>query len=621
MRNRLLGLLATTAIVFAACQGASTTPAASSAAPTSGAPSASSAPSATPAPTPVDYDQLLYGFKYEPSTGTPGGKAIIGEWQAANQLNYYFSNAFANTEVMAATMPALLTVSADGHWMPWVSDGPITYANNVTQDAAPSTGFTVHVKILPNLKWSDGQPFTLNDMVYTWKTVLDKTQTGITTLGWEKVDKITPASDGLSADIHFKEAYAGWLGVVGANVILPEHYMKTIPIKDWSAKSYPVSAALGQSVTMGPFKYSTATADTIELVRDDNWAGPATACGGKACLDGVTYKFFGDKEGEEAAFLAGEIDVALDLQQGDYDAIKGVPADVGKALDEPAWEYEHLDMNQAGLGQGKGHPALQDPIVRKAIEQALDKKQYYLTEFPGAPDQNNNPCTNATPSNYWQLPDAKCPAFDVAAANAALDGAGYTKGADGIRVDPKSKLPLVFEHCTSSVGYRQLGADFFAKSMNAIGIKVNENFVDSTTVLFANWPDVKADTKCNLAHGNYDTSEFAYVLSFDLYGDYYYAYSSEQIPTDANKGNGYNYIRLNNPDMDAAINVLTNAIKPADQVQAAYKIQEVYLDQIPEVVIYYRNGVRGVSTPLQNFFQNPSTASDMWNIQDWWMQK
>ena len=96
MRNRLLGLLATTAIVFAACQGASTSPAATTAAPAS-QPPASTAPSATPAPTPVDYDQLLYGFKYEPSTGTPGGKAIIGEWQAANQLNYYFSNAFSNT--------------------------------------------------------------------------------------------------------------------------------------------------------------------------------------------------------------------------------------------------------------------------------------------------------------------------------------------------------------------------------------------------------------------------------------------------------------------------------------------------------------------------------------------
>ena len=115
-------------------------------------------------------------------------------------------------------------------------------------------------------------------------------------------------------------------------------------------------------------------------------------------------------------------------------------------------------------------------------------------------------------------------------------------------------------------------------------------------------------------------SEFAYQLTFDLFGDYYYSYSSEQIPTEANKGSGYNYLRLNNPDMDAAINTLKAAIDPKDQVQAAYKIQQVYIDQVPEVVLYYRNEVRGVSVKLQNFFKNPSTATDMWNIEDWWLQ-
>ena len=74
------------------------------------------------------------------------------------------------------------------------------------------------------------------------------------------------------------------------------------------------------------------------------------------------------------------------------------------------------------------------------------------------------------------------------------------------------------------------------------------------------------------------------MLTFDLYGNYYYSYHSEQIPTDANKGNGYNYLRLKNPEMDAAIDVLAKSIKPADQIQAAYKIQQVYIDQIPEVV-------------------------------------
>ena len=160
---------------------------------------------------------------------------------------------------------------------------------------------------------------------------------------------------------------------------------------------------------MGPFKYSTATADTIELVRDDNWAGPATACGGKACLDGVTYKFFGDKEGEEAAFLAGEIDVALDLQQADYDAIKGVAADVGKALDAPAWEYEHLDMNEAGLGQGKGHPALQDPIVRKAIEQAIDKKAVLPDRVPGRAVPGQQPVHERHPVELLAAPGREVP--------------------------------------------------------------------------------------------------------------------------------------------------------------------------------------------------------------------
>ncbi len=132
---------------------------------------------------------------------------------------------------------------------------------------------------------------------------------------------------------------------------------------------------------------------------------------------------------------------------------------------------------------------------------------------------------------------------------------------------------------------------------------------------------MKADAKCNLSHGNYDTSEFAYVLAFDLYGDYFYSYHSTQIPTDANKGNGYNYLRLKSADMDAAIDVLAKSIKPADQIQAAYKIQQVYIDQIPEVVLYYRNEARGVNAKLQNFMKNPSTASDVWNAQDWWLKQ
>ena len=614
MRNRLLGLLATTAIVFAACQGAQSSPSATTA--PASAPPASEPATATPAPTPIDYDKLLFDYKYEPSAGTAGGKVIISDWQAANQLSPYYQNAVANSEVLAATMRALLTVTADGHWKPDLAAEPITFSKNVTPDADGKGGFTVHVKLKPNLKWSDGQPLTMDDWKYTLDWILDKSQVGVATAGYSSVDKFEVSADKLEADAHFKEAYAGWLGIIGGMWVLPEHYMKAIAIKDAAAKSYPLSADIAKAPTSGPYKYVTASADTVELARNDNWAAGDHA----PYLDTVTFKFFPDnKEGEIAAFKAGEIDIALDLVQDDFNAIKDVDPAIGKAILEPSWLYEHLDMNEAGLGQGKGHPALKDIIVRKAIAQAIDKKAMYQTVFPGAPVPDKDACTNATPTNYWQLQDAQCLPFDVAAANKALDDAGYKTGTDGIRVGPDG-TPLVFEHCTSTANFRQLGGDFLAKSMQAIGIKLNLNFVDSTTILFAGWQDVKADTKCNLAHGTYDTSEFAYQLTFDLFGDYYYGYHSEQIPTDANKGDGYNYVRLVDPDMDAALNTLKAATDPKDQLEAAYKVQQVYIDKVPEVALYYRNEARGVGIKVQNFFKNPSTLTDMWNIEDWWLK-
>ena len=185
----------------------------------------------------------------------------------------------------------------------------------------------------------------------------------------------------------------------------------------------------------------------------------------------------------------------------------------------------------------------------------------------------------------------------------------------------KDGLALEFEHCTSNVPARTLSADFLSNSLKQIGIQLNVNIVDSTTVLFALWPDVAADTKCNLAHGNYDTAEYASVLTFDLFGNYYFSYHTDQIPTDENEGDGFNYIRYSDEEMDAALEVLQDAIQPEDAIDAAYTVQEVYVEQLPEVPLYYRASTRGVSTRLHNFHKNPSTSSDMWNIEDWWVEE
>lgn len=212
MRKPFLGLLASTAIVFGACQGA-TSPSPSTA-PASSAPAsapASESPSASAAESPSgsqDINQILYGANYQPQQGTPGGKVIVGEWQAPNQLNYYFSNAFANTEVLAMTTRSGLLVSADGHYMQDLFAKPLTFQDSVKKDAT-GNGFTVHAEMKPNEMWSDGQPLTMNDYKFTWQRVNDPDQKGITLGGWDEIDKVDVSSDGLSADFHFKEPFAG----------------------------------------------------------------------------------------------------------------------------------------------------------------------------------------------------------------------------------------------------------------------------------------------------------------------------------------------------------------------------------------------------------------------------
>ncbi|HEV8516701.1 MAG TPA: peptide ABC transporter substrate-binding protein [Candidatus Limnocylindrales bacterium] len=655
-------MLVSTLFVAAACAPAAVSP--TPGAPSASAPATASAPASPSASAPAsasasapedEFESLLFDYEYSPEAGTPGGSVVVSDWQAANQLNPFYSNAFANSQVFAATMRGLWVTTADGHWkpdlaakMPKFSDGsvrvtdtappcpevPVPAASGSAAASSPAAtetateaattapaggAFEVDVELLPGLKWSDGEDLTLNDWKYTWDWVLDPDQTGIVTLGYDKISDIEVSDDGLKATFKFCENYAGFYGLLGT-AFLPEHYMSGIPVSEANATSYPLSADIANSPVSGPFKYVTASADTIELERNDDWAGPAEACDGP-CLDTLTYRFFPDnKEGMIAAFLAGEIDVATDLLQGDYDAIAGVSPEVGQALLDAAWEYEHLDMNQAGLGRGKGHPALQDLNVRKAIAMTIDRQALWETVFPGQPFPSDEPiCTNAPPGLYWRLEDATCPETDVEGAKALLESNGYTDS-DGDGIREKDGVPLDLVHCTSQVPARELSAQYLAGALKEVGINLEVNTVDSTTVFFTNWPDVAPDTKCNLAHGNYDTAEFAYVLTFDLFGDYYYSYHTEQIPTDANEGNGYNYLRYSNPEMDDALNTLASAIQPADQVQAAYTIQQLYTEQIPEIVLYYRASTRGVSAGLHNFNKNPSTSSDMWNVEDWWVE-
>ena len=142
-------------------------------------------------------------------------------------------------------------------------------------------------------------------------------------------------------------------------------------------------------------------------------------------LSSLKMMFYADPTSEISDFLAGKIDLALGLAEGDYSALAAVAPAVGAATSTPEWQYEHLDLNTDPT-HARGQ--IWDPAVRKALAMAIDKPGLISVLFPG---QSIEPACSPAPPGLWYGATKSCPAYDPAAAQAALKAAGLTVGPSG----------------------------------------------------------------------------------------------------------------------------------------------------------------------------------------------
>jgi peptide/nickel transport system substrate-binding protein len=123
------------------------------------------------------------------------------------------------------------------------------------------------------------------------------------------------------------------------------------------------------------------------------------------------------------------------------------------------------------FNHAEGRPGA-DPAVRMALTQGADltQLQQVLTAGQGAPATTFAALAPvACPGDSIS---AVLPAFDATAAGAALDAAGWTVGADGIRAKDGQPLSVTFLHDTSAGAAGQAAAELAAQQWAAIGIGI-----------------------------------------------------------------------------------------------------------------------------------------------------
>src|SRR3954468_11375996 len=280
-------------------------------------------------------------------------------------------------------------------------------------------------KTVPNAKWSDGQPLTADDLAFTYNMII-KYQDGSTGSAASSVaglDTVT-ATDPNTVVLHYSKPVPSPLAAAQQIAILPQHVWGKLATGDGKAiKTYPNTPSKGQPVVSGgPFFVAQYQQDAVTLFqKNPNFYGPAPH------IDGFGLQFFANEDAEITAIKTGQIDAIESVPATSVDTLKSAGIHVYTG---PALTYRTFIINSSP--NKTQHRELLDPTVREAFEYAVDRQKIVQTAWLGFAQPGS---TIVPPSTgKWHDANVNPLPFDLAKANQLLDGLGFKKGSDGIRV-------------------------------------------------------------------------------------------------------------------------------------------------------------------------------------------
>lgn len=308
------------------------------------------------------------------------------------------------------------------------------------------------------LKWSDGQPLTAKDVAFSYRFAIDKQFAAFSGYFPDGATFTTP-----------NDTTVVWHSPTPTNAPMVPAWAYVVPEHIWSkfnaSSSKQITAAnVVPTVSSGPYQMTNATPG-------QNWTFTRNPYywGTRPVYDQIVYQLYTNQDALVQALKNGQVDIADGLEGSVLPALQGLSnVTVNKVASD--W-WVNLAFNFGG--RGPGLPALKNLDVRRAIAMAIDKQQIVDKVYPGAAAPGQ---TIVRPlSKYWHLtiPADKTIPYDPAQANTLLDSAGYPRGPDGVRTDPKTGAPLVIrlpvsDDTAGSTAVGQLVAGF----LKQVGITV-----------------------------------------------------------------------------------------------------------------------------------------------------
>ncbi|WP_241242741.1 ABC transporter substrate-binding protein [Paenibacillus whitsoniae] len=514
-RNRVLTamMLLISAVVFTACEDSASSPS-----PSASAPGKESASPTAAAPSQIaGYKEapmlakLVSAGSLKPVTDRMPDKDDIMVERVTDQIGQYggdwkmpWGGPNDRWAVGQPTEEALFRFNKDGSGV----EPNVAKSYEVNKD---STEFTIHLR--KGMKWSDGVPFTADDVIFYWEHMLTKETFGKKiydayysvdpVTGEKALAKVTKVDD-YTFKVTHKYPSVQFLERVAIDnkwFFAPAHFQKTIlPEFVGEDKALEIAKQWGFAdvksflVATGYYYWINPQIPTLRA-----WVAKNDPNSDQFIMERNPYYWKVDSEGNQLPYmdrivatkvqdpaqrvlgaLAGNYNL-LDFDFKDFTVLKENEKKAGFSVlswSTPTWSSAGLQFNQT-IEDPNLRKLFQDIRFREAVSVAVDRKEVseIVTNGLGAPQQASVPEGLVGYQKGWAEQWSQ---FDQARANKLLDEIGLTKRDKNnfrMNADGSDLTITIIEPNTNSASFLELVKKYYEQ----VGLKVDIKVVDTGT--------------------------------------------------------------------------------------------------------------------------------------------
>ncbi|MCL4860833.1 MAG: ABC transporter substrate-binding protein [Caldilineaceae bacterium] len=434
---------------------------------------------------------------------------------------------------------------------------------------------TAVVTMQPGARWQDGEPLTVEDVLYTFHLAERHEGLPYGTF-WDYVSEVTAIDEGtLQFTLNPERLNAGMFKQFMATVrILPQHIWE-----EREASGEPLTLIVDDDpVGSGPYKVLNFSPERVALARDDNYWGQEIY--GLPAPKYVVHPIFKSNDDGNLALQRGEVDLSQQFVPQIWKMWEELNLPVGTWFKgEPYYIPGSIPLLFVN-----GHkPGLDNPLVRRALAHSINYPQIAATAMSrySIPVNSSLIIPDGGEARFFseELVQSYGWEYNPEKAVEILEQElGATKGRDGIYVLPDGARlgPYTVQ---TPYGWTDwmTAIDLVAQNATDVGIEVRTEFPDAPVVT------------TRMQQGDFELTLWfvAGAGPASPWLRYRDVLDNRGVP-EFGQTAFWNYGRFEHPDVPGLLDMIAASTDEAEQRALFGEIDKIFMENIPAIPLMYR---------------------------------